>query len=150
MNNAGWETGGIATRRVPASTTAAWHQIAVSGPVCVVDDDDWVCDSLKALLETYGYDVWSYASGGHFLQAAERDRAKCLVIDQHMPELDGLDVVAALRRQGISCPTILITGRLDAKITERANGLGVLAILEKPFATTRLIELVQTALAIPD
>ena len=34
--------------------------------ICVVDDDEWVVDSLKLLLETFGFDVLSYTSGGEF------------------------------------------------------------------------------------
>ena len=50
-----------------------------------------------------------------------------------MPGLDGLDVVAELHRQEVFLPTILITGRLDAGIAQRAGEFGVLALLEKPF-----------------
>lgn len=100
-------------------------------PVYVVDDDDWVCDSLSILLETYGFTVCAYGSGAEFLADDRRATAKCLVIDQHMPGLGGLGVIAELRRQAIFVPTILITGRLDGGLAQRAGGLGVLAVLEK-------------------
>ncbi len=122
------------------------EQADVRGPVCVVDDDDWVCDSLKVVLETYGFGVRVYPSGAAFLEADEHRDAKCLIVDQHMPGLDGLDVVAELHRQDVFPPTLLITGRLDAGIALRAGELGVLAILEKPFPVARLVELVSGAL----
>lgn len=126
------------------------HQrTAARGPVCVVDDDDWVCDSLSVLLETYGFAVQAYHSGLEFLGDERRDKAKCLIIDQHMPELDGLSVVAELHRQGIYPPSILITGRLDAGLGRRARQLGVAAILEKPFPVARLVESIEAALATP-
>ena len=115
------------------------------GPVCVVDDDDWVCDSLRVLLEIHGFAVLACASGAEFLRDDQRAAAKCLVIDQHMPGLDGLDVVAQLQREGTVVPTILITGRLDAGIARRASALGVLAVLEKPFPVGRLVELIGSA-----
>jgi FixJ family two-component response regulator len=114
-------------------------------PVCVVDDDDWVCDSLSAMLEAYGFAVRAYGSGAEFLADERRNKARCLIIDQHMPGLDGLDVVAELHRQDILLPTILITGRLDAAIAQRASALGVTATLEKPFPAARLIALVHQA-----
>lgn len=115
------------------------------GPVCVVDDDDWVCDSLSAMLEAYGFAVRSYSSGAEFLADDRRAKTKCLIIDQHMPLLEGLGVISELRRQDIVVPTILITGRLDPAITQRAEELGVTATLEKPFPAAQLIELVQQA-----
>lgn len=113
------------------------------GPVCVVDDDNWVCDSLSVLLETYGFGVLTYSSGTAFLTDAARRDASCLIVDQHMPGLGGLDLVAELRRREVALPTILITGRLDAAISHRASDLGVLATLEKPFPVARLVELVR-------
>src|SRR6516162_5465270 len=53
--------------------------------ICVVDDDEWVVDSLKLLLETFGFDVLSYTSGGEFFADARHRAVDCLVIDQHMP-----------------------------------------------------------------
>ncbi len=112
----------------------------------VVDDDASVCDSLGVLLETYGFAVLTYTSGGQFLADEQRRRLGCLIVDHHMPEMDGLDIVAALKREGISVPTILITGRLAEGIRARATALGVAAVLEKPFPVARLIELVRAGL----
>jgi FixJ family two-component response regulator len=120
---------------VPAATTR-------DGPICVVDDHLWVCDSLSVLLETYGYRVLTYSSGEAFLEDERRHSASCLVIDQHMPGLEGLDVVAALHGNGGCPPTVLITGRPDAAIAARARAFGLLAVLEKPFAGSRLVELI--------
>ncbi len=55
------------------------------GLICIVDDDECVADSLKALLEAFGFDVRTYGSGADFLADNQRRRAGCLVIDQHMP-----------------------------------------------------------------
>jgi FixJ family two-component response regulator len=132
-------------QRLPVEVTTN-SRLAARGPVCIVEDDDFVCDSLSVLLETYGFAVLAYASGPAFLGDARRAKAKCLVVDQHMPGLAGLDVVAELHRQGVFLPSILITGRLDRGIAERAAALGVLAILEKPFPVARLVELIGSAL----
>src|ERR1700758_1908052 len=81
--------------------------------ICVVDDDESVADSLKSLLEIFGYDVRSYNSGVDFLADDRRRATSCLVIDQHMPGMNGLDVVDRLQKLGARVPTILISGRLD-------------------------------------
>jgi FixJ family two-component response regulator len=136
-----------ATQPGPAAGMTNTEQIGPRGLVCVVDDDAGVCDSLSVLLETYGFAVLTYPSGPAFLQNDGRFNSACLIVDQHMPGLGGLDVVAELHRQEIFRPTILITGRLDAGISQRAGELRVLAILEKPFPVARLVELVRGALA---
>ncbi len=114
--------------------------------ICVVDDDELVADLLKLLLETFGYEVQSYNSGADFLAGDRRRATGCLVIDQHMPGMDGLDVVDCLQKQGARVPTILISGRLDTKTKERAASLGITSVLEKPFAADHLVDLIRTAL----
>jgi FixJ family two-component response regulator len=115
-------------------------------PVCVVDDDPWVLDSLTVLLETLGFDVVTFGSGAEFLSDERRRTAGCLLIDQHMPGMDGLDTIDELRREGVTTPTVIITGRLDGNIAARANKLGVIEILEKPFSTKRVVQLVRDSL----
>lgn len=121
-------------------------QSEIQKPICIVDDDESVADSLQALLETFGFNVQSYGSGSEFL-ADERHRAAgCLLIDQHMPSTSGLDVVDNLRRRGIQIPTILISGRLDASTRERATRLGVRELLDKPVPAGRLIQAIRAIL----
>jgi FixJ family two-component response regulator len=114
--------------------------------VCIVDDNQWVADSLKVLLETFGFDVRSYGSGPDFLADCRHRTAACLIIDQHMPGMTGLDVVAHRQREGIRRPTILISGRLDTRTRDRAAGLGVTRVIEKPFEPDRLVDSIRTAL----
>ena len=116
-------------------------------PICIVDDDEAVADSLKVLLETFGFNVQSCGSGNEFLADERRRRAGCLIVDQHMPGFSGLDVVEKLHKEGVQIPTILISGRLDASTRDRASRLGVRELLDKPVAASRLIEAIRAALA---
>lgn len=144
---------GIASDKNARSALVAMH--AVIKPqqtgqrdrrVYVVDDDASVSDSLIMLLETDGFEAVAYSSGAALLADPRRCAMGCLIIDQHMPGMDGLAVVAALQGEGIFVPTILISGRLDAAITAWADKLGVTAALEKPPPVARLIALVRAAL----
>jgi two-component system, LuxR family, response regulator FixJ len=114
--------------------------------VCIVEDDEWVADSLQLLLETFGFDVRSYRSGGEFLADDRGRTASCLVIDQHMPGMDGLEVVDHVQKEGVRVPTILISGRLDATVRARASRIGITRVVEKPFAAACLVDLIRAAL----
>ena len=112
--------------------------------VCVVDDDESVRASFGTLLESLGFAVITYASGRDILGDERRHQVSCFIVDQHMPEMDGLTTLRALRRDNPGAMTILMTGRYDAEIAARAGVLQIDAVLEKPFLVTRLLEVIRT------
>ena len=115
--------------------------------ICIVDDDEWVADSLKLLLEAFGFEVRSYNSAADLLADGRRRGARCLIIDQHMPGMDGLDLVDRLQKEGVRAPAILISGRLDTNTKERAARLGITNVFEKPFAADHLVDVVRTVMS---
>jgi two-component system response regulator FixJ len=100
--------------------------------VAVVDDDDAVRDSLQFLLEAAGFPVVTYGSAAQFLDQAQICNLSCLVVDQHMPEQTGLQLVSSLRRLGKNLPIALITGSPSPDLLRLADELGVARVLEKP------------------
>jgi two-component system response regulator FixJ len=110
--------------------------------VAVVDDDDSVRDSLRFLLDVAGYSVATFASGAQFLREAPLDGLACMIVDQHMPELTGLQLIARLRSQGVSLPVALITGSPSADMLRLAQELGVARVLEKPLDDEQLLEFI--------
>jgi two-component system, LuxR family, response regulator FixJ len=77
--------------------------------VLVVDDDSAVRHSLQFSLELEGFAVRLYADGRELLDDPHLPACGCLVVDQVMPGMSGLDVVDALRLRGSSNPAVLIT-----------------------------------------
>ena len=112
--------------------------------IVVVDDDEAVRDSLAFLLETAGYAVVSFASALQCLAAMQPAATACLVVDQHMPEMTGLEFLAELRRQGIHLPTLLITGSPTPDLLRRAAALDVREVLSKPLAEGHLLRFVES------
>jgi two-component system response regulator FixJ len=110
-------------------------------PVAIVDDDPAVLDSLKFLLEIAGHDVATYASAATFLDD-DAVQPTCLIVDQHMPGLTGLELIARLRKIGATVPVLLITGSSSLAIAARAADLGVERVLEKPPAESDLLDFV--------
>jgi two-component system, LuxR family, response regulator FixJ len=101
------------------------------GAVAVVDDDPAVLDSMKFLLEVAGHRVAIYASAAAFLEDCAT-RPACLILDQHMPQMTGLELAARLRINGTCIPVLLITGSPSPAIVARAAQLGIEKVLEKP------------------
>ena len=114
--------------------------------VAVVDDDRGVRDSLRFLLETAGHAVETYASGARFLAEADPARFACLVLDQRMPQVAGLDLLALLRGRGVATPTLLIVSAPSPAVSLRAAELGVRRVLEKPLARDDLLVEIGAAL----
>ncbi len=111
------------------------------GGVAIVDDDPAVLDSLKFLLEVTGHTVETYSSGDDFLHNRGA-RPACLILDQHMPHMTGLELTARLRIAGETLPVLLITGSSSAAIVSRAAQLGVEKVLEKPLNEDTLLQFV--------
>src|SRR5271167_1956977 len=78
--------------------------------VIVVDDDEAVRESLRFLLDIAGYDVTTFESAQAYLDRVNREPATCMVLDQHMPNTTGLELLAVLSQSGACLPTALITG----------------------------------------
>jgi two-component system response regulator FixJ len=109
----------------------ARYMTATRRPVAVVDDDPAVLDSLRFLLEIGGHAVATYTSAAEFL--ADRSSVPaCLILDQHMPHMTGLELAARLRSEGTDIPVLLITGSPSRAIAARAAQLGIEKVLEKP------------------
>ena len=115
------------------------------GVVAIVDDDDAVRDSLQFLLEIAGHHVAAYNSAHQFFAEADPAGLRCLIVDQHMPEVTGLQLVSQLRARGALLPVALITGSPSADLIRRALELGVGTVLEKPLADDVLLEFVEGA-----
>lgn len=113
--------------------------------VFVVDDDEPVRDSTRALLESHNIEVFTYASAGDFLAAAAFRDGDCLLLDNHMPGMTGMDLVDALRARDACLPVIMFTGRGDGTLKARALRAGVLAVLDKPVNEDHLLQAVTLA-----
>src|SRR5713101_6589690 len=119
--------------------------------VYVVDDDELVRASLTLQLQP-DYDVMCFAAARHFLDAAASLPPGCLLLDVHMPEVDGLEVQRCLDRRNLHFPTVMITGRGDVRIAVAAMKAGAADFVEKPFTREAIVDslnLAQRRLAQP-
>jgi two-component system, LuxR family, response regulator FixJ len=115
--------------------------------IFIVDDDDATRDSLRLLVEAEGFDAQDFASGRPFLDTVRPAAGDCVILDLHMPAMNGLDVLAELRRRGDRIPVIVITAWPGGATKKRAEAAGAFAFLEKPLAVEELLALLRRASA---
>lgn len=120
-----------------------------AGPtVFVVDDNVGVLKSARALLESAGFAVETFASGDEFLAAWTPERAGCLVLDVRLRNANGLDLQDELRRRKSTLPIIVLTGHGTVATSVRALKGGAVDFLQKPAPPKVLLERIRAAIEI--
>ena len=115
--------------------------------VAVVDDDEAVRESLRFLLETAGFLVATFGSADGFLASESLNNIACVLLDQHMPHVTGLEVLQQLREHLPGMSVALMTGSPAPETTRRALELGAAEVLEKPLAEHALLAFVERSVA---
>lgn len=116
------------------------------GVVHVVDDDAAMRDSLAFLLDEAGLTTRLYEGPAELLAQVESLEPGCILTDVRMPDMSGLDLIRALRDQGVRHPVVVMTGHADVPLAIEAMRLGVADFIEKPFDDEQLVGSLQAAL----
>ncbi|MFZ5718227.1 MAG: response regulator transcription factor [Pseudomonadota bacterium] len=114
--------------------------------ILVVDDDPAVRTALGFALELEGFEVDGYPSGEALLMAELPSENACLVIDERLPGISGMDTLRQLRLRGVTLPAIFITSHPNPHFREQAAAVGV-PILEKPLFGDALLLSIREALS---
>jgi len=118
--------------------------------VFVVDDDEAVRDSVQVLLAARGFAAVAFESAAAVLTALETRRPTCLVVDLHMPAVNGIELLKTLIVRDIRLPVVMITGRIDRASRRWAQDAGAAIVLEKPFTDGELFEAIRAARLVAD
>ncbi len=114
--------------------------------VYVLDDEETVLSVLGRTLRRAGYLVATYDSPRRFLEEAKLDPPCCLVLDVHMPEINGVELQQRLARTEQPPSIVFMSGVPDVGATVKAMKAGAIDFLAKPFETQELIAAVEVAL----
>jgi len=113
--------------------------------IAVVDDEEPVRKALMRLMCSAGLSVETFASGAEFLKSIETRLPDCVVLDLHMPHMDGFGVQASLARKCAALPVIILTGHDLPNARERAMQDGASAFLRKPVPDRTLLDAISAA-----
>lgn len=114
--------------------------------VFVVDDDPAALESVCALAESMGVHAEAFDSAEDFLGAYDPARPGCLVTDQRMPGMTGLELQRRLADRAAALPVIVITAYADVKLAVEAMQQGAVTLFEKPCRNEELWNRIREAL----
>jgi EAL domain-containing protein (putative c-di-GMP-specific phosphodiesterase class I)/CheY-like chemotaxis protein len=119
----------------------------VLGRVLVTDDDEQMRRVCMRALSNEGWEVTLATDGRQAISAVREAKAEfdCVVSDVNMPELDGFELIAAIRKHDDDLPVLLMTGDPTLDGAVRAIDTGAVSYLSKPFDQEMLVAAVARA-----
>ena len=119
---------------------------AEPAPICIIDDDASVRNSIEQLLDSDGLKAQSFGDADDFLTYARSHAVPLAVLDIWMPKISGLEVQKQLQVVSPNTKVIVVTAREVLAIRVAAMEGGAFAFLMKPFDDEAFLSLVHQAL----
>ncbi len=114
--------------------------------ILIVDDSQELLDIMCEYLETCGYTVHMTTESKDALRLIAATGYDIIVSDIHMPEMDGLELMARIKNKHPGLPVVLITGYSVSEARKIAMEKGADAFVEKPFHMKEIIDVVANLL----
>jgi FixJ family two-component response regulator len=112
-----------------------------------VDDEEPIRKALKRLLRSAGMEVDTFPSGVEFLESLSTRQPDCIVLDLHMPVVNGFEVQAQMAESGVTVPVVVITGHDSDEARQQARARFPVAYLRKPVNDQILLDAIALALS---
>ena len=114
--------------------------------VLVIDDDPGVRDYMEALVSRQGFEVFAAPDGEEALAGLDQTRPDLVTLDVVLPGMDGLEILAELKKRLPDVPVVMLSGHGQARNIVEAMRLGASDFLRKPFEVEELELAFQKAL----
>lgn len=111
----------------------------------IIDDEADIRDSLRYYLELEGYEISTFPSAEEALPVVLKDPPDVILLDIHLPGMDGLEFLEELRKDLTEVEVIMITGYSDVTSAVKAMKLGAWDYIRKPFDPDEISLIVQKA-----
>ena len=112
--------------------------------IAIIEDDSSFRRTLERLVRASGFEAHGFASAEEFLGSATPGSHACLILDIHLPGMSGLDLLDHLIASCRPRPAVLITGRDQNDLRDRASCIPNSVYLPKPFLSTLLLHAVRS------
>jgi FixJ family two-component response regulator len=113
--------------------------------ISLVDDDESIRRTTTLLIESFGFPATAFESAESFLNSGQLHETSCLIIDIHMPGMNGLQLQSHLAAAGCKIPIIFITAHDNKESRQQALQAGAIAFLGKPFNDELLLKAIRAA-----
>ena len=114
--------------------------------VAIIDDDEFVQDSLTELLDSVGYRSTNFMNAREFLDNFKQDKIGCILLDVRMPGMSGIELQHKLNAMNVKTPIIIMTGHGDITMAVQAMKDGAFEFIQKPFRDQELLDVISNAL----
>jgi two-component system, chemotaxis family, chemotaxis protein CheY len=112
--------------------------------ILIVDDSESIRELVGSSLRENGFEVFVGTNGRDACQQLETTKVDLIITDLNMPEMDGLMLVRAVRKDPRNrfLPILILTTESEAKKRERAKSEGATGWIVKPFDKERLLKII--------
>jgi two-component system cell cycle sensor histidine kinase/response regulator CckA len=116
--------------------------------IMLVDDEEYVLDMTKRRLNTLGYKSILAQGGKEAVEIfkSRPDQIDLVVLDWAMPDMNGEEVLAQIRKTRPEVPVVVCSGYNQEELGQRFKGLGISGFLRKPFRAAELKQCLKNAL----
>jgi two-component system, response regulator, stage 0 sporulation protein F len=115
----------------------------------LVVEDSWLTRRVICkILRAEGYETWEASSGPEALELLDTQTPDCMLLDLLMPDMEGREVLQAMREKGIKVPVIVITADIQSTTREECMELGALAVIHKMPNSDELVGWIKKALSV--
>ena len=120
------------------------HVSETAAYIAVVDDEPAVCKAFGRLLRAAHFDVQTFGSGADLLASLPSRKPHCVVLDLHMPDMNGFEVQSRLA--AIDVGVVIISADDSRESRQRVMDRGAAAYLHKPVDREALVDAVRSAI----
>lgn len=114
--------------------------------ILVVEDEDRIASFISKGLAAHGFQPEAVGTGHGAFERLQRGGVSLVILDLGLPDVDGLDLLRTLRREGNGVPVIILSARGELDDRVRGPEAGADDYLAKPFAFEELVARVDARL----